>query len=178
VASHYNWTSYIGLDPPDHVILTAGALSSLPLLKTLVVNIQMDLTPSRLRQTSTFARLRDFKNLCTLFVSCDHDIPRAYCLQEIAPAINASPSLANLSIRTFYTLPAGRVTTCTSLQLYLRTSKPELVQLELAYVPPPSAGIREILSPSCNSYLYPPFLALVALNLAGEDYGLPFKKLG
>jgi hypothetical protein len=96
---------------------------------------------------STLPPLRDFKNLSTLSVSYYTDIPRTYCQGEIAPAINASPSLANLSIRTFYRWDGIRqVSECPSLQHFLQTSRPELVQLELGHMPLPSAGISEILS--------------------------------
>jgi hypothetical protein len=75
-------------------------------------------------------------------------MPREYCLQEIVTAINASPSLANLSIRNVCSLmPKQRVKKCISLQRFLQMSKPELVQLELECVPLPSRGIRKILSP-------------------------------
>jgi hypothetical protein len=93
---------------------------------------------------STLPPLRDFKNLCTLSVSCDHNMPRDYCLQEIATVIDASPDLANLSIRIKNT---PQTMEGTSLQCFLQMSRPELVQLELQYVPLSSAGIAEILSP-------------------------------
>ena len=70
------------------------------------------------------------------------DIPRAYCLREVTAAINASPSLANLSIGSYI---LHGVTGITPLQFFLQ-SRPELVQLELEHVPLPSAGIREIIS--------------------------------
>ena len=52
------------------------------------------------------------------------------------------PSLANLSISTCNWHSIDR---CTPLQYCFETSRPELVQLKLDYVPLPT-GIREILS--------------------------------
>jgi hypothetical protein len=85
--------------------------------------------------------LRNFKKLCALSISYsgDIDIPKDYCLQEIATVIDASPGLANLSIRS--NSPA--VLNCTSLQ---SKSRPELVQLDLVHVPLSNTGIKEILS--------------------------------
>jgi hypothetical protein len=143
IISHYSWTHSLDEEPPEYLISTAGALSSLPLLTTLVVEIE---GWSYEIQGLALPPLRDFKNLCTLSVSCNDDIPRAYCLEEIAAAINASPSLANLSIRNLGQEQQGKKT-CASLQSFLQTSRPELVQLDLRRVPLPSAGIREILSP-------------------------------
>jgi hypothetical protein len=71
-------------------------------------------------------------------------MPREYCLQEIATVINASPDLANLSICITDKPQTGEAT---SLQCFLQMSRPELVQLELEYVPLSNAGIAEILSP-------------------------------
>jgi hypothetical protein len=97
-------------------------------------------------QEPVFPPLRDFKNLCTLSVAYSTDLPRA-CLQNITAAINASPSLANLSISisNFIWTSASRANSI-PLHFFLQTSKPELLQLELMDVPLPSAGIREILS--------------------------------
>jgi hypothetical protein len=68
-------------------------------------------------------------------------------LREIATVINASPGLANLSIRNAYMMgDTKQVKKCTSLQDFLQRSRPELVQLELEGVPLPRAAIREILS--------------------------------
>jgi hypothetical protein len=144
LTSHCSWIHDVDCDYSDHLISTAGALSSLPSLKTLDVRI---LASDGLLM-SPLPPLRDFKNLCTLSVSwvCSYDIPRIYCLQEIAAAINASPSLANLSIFNSGTHPVQREITCPPLQSFLQTSRPELVQLVLKGVPLPSAGIREILS--------------------------------
>jgi hypothetical protein len=88
--------------------------------------------------------LRNFKKLCALSISCsgDIDMPKDYCLQEIAAVINASPGLANLSIRS--NSPAKL--NCTSLLSLFQKSRPELVQLDLAHVPLSNTGIKEILS--------------------------------
>jgi hypothetical protein len=87
--------------------------------------------------------LQYFRNLCTLSMFYDGDIPRTYCLGEITVAINASPGLTNLRIMLNC---RQRVKECTSLQSFLQAAKPELVQLELRSVPLSSTGIREILS--------------------------------
>jgi hypothetical protein len=142
---YYSWAHDLESDTSRHLISIAGALSSLPSLKTLVVEIDGPLGKKVLK--STLPPLRNFKNLCTLSVSCHGDMPRAYCLQEIATAINASPSLANLSIRnTLVSKYRHPMKKCTSLQHFLQTSRLELVQLELEHVPLPGTGIREILS--------------------------------
>jgi hypothetical protein len=135
------WGLDLNSDPSDYLISTAGTLSSLPSLKTLMVNIVS--SPNRV-QNSTLPPFRDFKNLCTLSVAYSADIPRA-CLQNITAAINASPSLANLSISNSIWTSASRANSI-PLHFFLQTSKPELLQLELMDVPLPSAGIREILS--------------------------------
>jgi hypothetical protein len=144
--SHYSWTlnQRVDLDPSDYVISTAGALSSFPSLKTLAINVRV---AQGNVQESVFPPLRDFKNLCTLSVSCSGDIPREYCEREITTAINASPSLANLSISTLsrYSVGQARERIPFPLQCFLQTPRSELVQLEIKHVPLPSAGIREIL---------------------------------
>ena len=95
-------------------------------------------------QNPTVPPLRDFKNLSSLSVSCSDNFPRAYSLRdEVAAAINASPSLANLRISTWSWDCGGGFT---PLQAFLETSRPELVRLELGNVPLPGEGIREILS--------------------------------
>ncbi|KAN0072932.1 hypothetical protein V8E54_009046 [Elaphomyces granulatus] len=134
-----HWTHDVDRDPSDYLISTAGVLSSLPSLKTLMVKIKDSLI-SEIPQ-SAFPPLRNFKNLCKLSVYFEHDIPRKYCLQ-IATVIDASPGLANLSIRTGTNVTME----CTSLQCFLKKSRPELAQLELKHVPLSSAGIGEILS--------------------------------
>jgi hypothetical protein len=101
-------------------------------------------------QNSILPPLRDFKNLCKLSVACSDDIPREYCEREIAAAINASPSLANLSISNlmWYSVERAKERNKCSpfpLQCFLQTPRSELVQLEFKHVPLPSAGIREIL---------------------------------
>jgi hypothetical protein len=98
-------------------------------------------------QNSILPPLRDFKNLCKLSVACSDDIPREYCEREIAAAISASPSLANLSISTLnrYSVGQARKRIPFPLQCFLQTPRSELVQLEFKHVPLPSAGIREIL---------------------------------
>jgi hypothetical protein len=80
-------------------------------------------------------------------VSCEHDIPKEYCLREIATVINASPGLTNLCIDTCTIPYIVKTVECTSLQHFLQKSRPELVRLELAGVPLSNAGIKEILSP-------------------------------
>ncbi|KAN0072951.1 hypothetical protein V8E54_009065, partial [Elaphomyces granulatus] len=136
------WTHDVDRDPSDYLISTAGALSSLPSLKTLIVKINDSLI-SKIPQ-SAFPPLRNFKNLCKLSVYFEHDIPRKYCLQEITTVINASPGLTDLSIHAC--VSTSKTVQCTSLQRFLQKSRPELAQLKLVYVPLPNAGIRDILS--------------------------------
>ncbi|KAN0072933.1 hypothetical protein V8E54_009047 [Elaphomyces granulatus] len=126
-----HWTHSVDRDASDYLMSTAGALSSLPSLKTLMIKIETERSSPEI----LLPPLRDFKNLCTLSVSCDSDISREYCLQ-IATVIDASPGLANLSIcADTANLSAGtdtKVTVeCTLLQYFLQKSKPELAQLEL-----------------------------------------------
>jgi hypothetical protein len=122
---------------------TAAALSSLPSLK--IVEVSITQWPERLRNP-TIPPLRDFKNLSSFSISCyDNGFLSAYPLRdEVAAVINASPSLASLSISTWaWSVHGGGFT---PLQAFLETSRPELVRLELDHVPLPSEGIREILS--------------------------------
>ena len=144
--SHCSWTYDAVGDPSDGLIPSAGVIASLPSLKNLTLRIN---APSHEMPANTLPRLRNFKNLATLSVSCSGDLPRSYCSREIASAISASPGLTKLRIHNFITLEdyRRRVGKCASLQRLLQTPRPELEDLELQYVPLTSMGIREILSP-------------------------------
>jgi hypothetical protein len=140
--SHCSWTHYAGGEPSDGLIPSAGVIASLPSLKHLTVRINGEMPGSTLPQ------LQKFQNLSTLSLSCSDDLPRSYS-REIASAIKASPGLSRLRIHNFITLEdyRRRVGKCASLQRLFQTSRPELEDLELQYVPLASEGIREILSP-------------------------------
>jgi hypothetical protein len=92
--------------------------------------------------------LRYFKNLVSLALSFPHDVPRAYCDLEIAPAIAASPELTGFGLNNFcYAMDGHETETCASLPSLLGTSRPELVQLKLERVPLPIAGLKQVISP-------------------------------
>jgi hypothetical protein len=130
--SHHSWQVDMGSISPSHLSPIASALSSLPSLRILDVDIAGAVY--HLLDESKSPPLRDFKNLSTLSVSCYEDIPKTYCLQAIAPVTNASPSLAKLNICNFYTFQMG-VRKYVSLHRLLKDSKLELVQLKLGRVP-------------------------------------------
>jgi len=71
----------------------------------------------------------------------------AYCEQEIASAVEASPALVRLAISNFCLPVYGRtVKSCASLQSFFEKARPELVQLELERVPLPATGLQQTLS--------------------------------
>ena len=97
--------------------------------------------------------LHTFKNLSSLSVSCFYDIPTAYCNEQIAAAITASPELTRFTLRNivdFLLIPIDKE--CTSLQnLFRNVASSQLINLTLGYVPLPAAGLKQILSPKLKS---------------------------
>lgn len=92
--------------------------------------------------------LDTFKNLASLSVSYDDDLPEAYCNREIAQVVAASPKLIRLSIINRINADDTLSITegCTSLQtLFQNVTSPQLAQLELRYVSLSAADLNQTL---------------------------------
>lgn len=141
----YSWTHDSYLDPPCYILPISGSLSSLPTLKNVLVRIQ---SVSGIEYS--LPSLRSLKNLSSLAVLACDNIPKAYCEQEIAPAVGASPGLALLRIfNGWFDTAEDRV----SLQSALGKARPELMELELERVALPVTGLRETLKETLSRKL-------------------------
>ncbi|OXV12187.1 hypothetical protein Egran_00052, partial [Elaphomyces granulatus] len=140
-----NWTYQPERDSSSCLFPITCRLSSLPKLKNVIISVDSSCTIDFGKHQ--LPPLRCFENLVSLTLSYSGDIPRAYCDREIAPVIAASPELTRFSLNNFCYSMYGRETkTCASLQSLLGKSRPELVQLKLARVPLPTAGLTQTLS--------------------------------
>lgn len=98
--------------------------------------------------------LHTFRNLSSLLVSYNDNIPLAYYNREIALKIAASPHLTRFSLKS-RAEPNGNPfisEMCTSLQtLFGNTTSPQLAQLELRGIPLSAAGLSQTLSRKLKS---------------------------
>ena len=126
--------------PPSYVVPIIRSLSSLPKLK----NVTIFVVSTQETDQDQLPPLRCFRNLVSLSISYSLDLPRAYCDQEIVPAIAASPELTRFSLNNRCEFERGE--TRASLQSLLGKSRPGLMQLKLDRVSVPTAVFTQIIS--------------------------------
>lgn len=98
--------------------------------------------------------LHTFRNLSSLLVSYNDNIPLAYYNREIALTIAASPNLTRFSLKSRAEPNSNPSTSemCTSLQtLFGNMTSPQLAELELRGIPLSAAGLSQTLSRKLKS---------------------------